>query len=278
MFDRHPPPSVLAQLGNGELARATQREVVRHLLTGCPACRAAAERLVPPAAAAFPAAPGRGSAVETGADDYSAAFAAARRALARHAASFAAERAAAPGLLRELGQHPFDRQWLLVTGEARFQNWAFCELLLATSHEQGFQDPARALELAELGAAVAAQLSFARYGEGRVRDLEARCWAVLANAERIRSDFRAAEKGFVRAERLLRAGTGDPLEKAWVLLLKASLRGNQQRFAEAFRLLDRVAALARRHGDVHLTGKALITKGFVCGVAGRLEESVEMLH
>ena len=277
MFERHPDPHLLAQLGRHPFAPTERRAIIRHLLTGCPRCRAITARLLPP----LPIAPVEvGSGLPDGLAeiDYTPAFAAVRRELARRQAAFAEEKAAAPLLLEELLAHPFERQWMLVTNSPRFQTWAFCDLLLDTSRELGFQDPARALEAAELGAAVAAQLPFAVYGEARLHDLSARAWATLANAERIRSDFRAADKGFARAERLLKSGTGDPLEKARVLLLKASLRGNQQRFEEAFRLLDRVIALGRRHGDLHLSGKALITKGFVSGVAGRPDDAVALLH
>jgi tetratricopeptide (TPR) repeat protein len=94
----------------------------------------------------------------------------------------------------------------------------------------------------------------------------------VGNAERIRSDFQAAEKSFHKAERFLKQGSGDPLEKAGVLLLKSSLLGNQQRFAEAFRVLDRVVSIGRKYGDPHLCGKAMIAKGFLCGVAHDLPE------
>src|SRR4029079_10865801 len=62
-----------------------------------------------------------------------------------------------------------------------------------------------------------------------------------------------------------------------VLLLKASLRGNQGRFREALRLLDRVAHIAFRNDDLHLVGKALIAKGFICGLAGKPEEAIQLL-
>ena len=93
----------------------------------------------------------------------------------------------------------------------------------------------RALDLAQLGTEIALHVDAAAHGEARVNDLRARAWAGLGNAQRIRADFREAEESFAKAERLLKKGTGDPLEKANVLLLKSSLRGSQQRFREAFR-------------------------------------------
>ncbi|HEV7515196.1 MAG TPA: hypothetical protein VGR07_02745 [Thermoanaerobaculia bacterium] len=285
MVERHPEPAQLEKFGGGNLSLLENRQIVRHLLSGCPSCRRVTERFLP--ATADPAAlestdailldSVRLDSVRPERFDYSPAFAAVRRELSRRHQAFAAEQAAAPVLLAEVAGHPFDRQWRMVTHQARFQTWALCDLLLEASREWGFQDPGRALDLAELGAAVAAHLSHAFYGTARVNDLAARAWATLANAERIRSDFRSAEKGFSQAERLLKEGTGDPLEKARVLLLKASLRGNQGRSREALRLLDRVGHIARRNDDLHLVGKALIAKGFLCGVAGRPAEAIRLL-
>jgi tetratricopeptide (TPR) repeat protein len=260
--------------GNTELSRQESREIIRHLLSGCARCRRVTERFLP-LTAVVATADDTSEAPEH--FDYGPAFAAARRELGRRQRAFAVEQGAAPALLAELAVHPFDGQWLLVTQQARFQSWALCDLLLEESREWGFQDPGRALDLAELGAAAAAHLSHAVYGTARVNDLAARAWATLANAERIRSDFRSAEKGFSRAEQLLREGTGDPLEKARILLLKASLRGNQGRLREAIRLLDQGMHIADRNGDLHLVGKALISKGFLHGVAGRSEEAIQFL-
>jgi tetratricopeptide (TPR) repeat protein len=276
MVERHPRRARLERFGSAELSRQENREITRHLLSGCVRCRRVTDRFLPR--------PAKGTleTVELHAEDpesfsYAPAFAAARRELGRRQKAFAIERAAAPSLLAELAAYPFDRQWMLIAHEARFQSWALCDLLLEESREWGFQDPGRALDLAELGAAAAAHLDPMVYGAARINDLAARAWSTLANAERIRSDFRTAEKGFARAEDLLREGTGDPLEKAWLLLLKASLRGNQGRFREAARLLDRVAHIADRNGDLHLVGKALIAKGFLASVDGRPEEAIELL-
>src|SRR6202035_2236434 len=278
----HPHRIQLEGFGRGELQARENRAIVRHLLTGCARCRKVTANSLPVsflgAADAAGFASGRlGTALELESLDYSSAFAAVRRELGKRQLALETEREAAPALLRELAARPFDRQWMLVTSDPRFRTWVFCDLLLDASREWGFQDHARALELAELGAAVACLLSHEVDGAASVGDISARAWATLANAERIRSDFRAAERGFARAERLLKTGTGDPLEKAGVMLLKASLRGSQRRFAEAFRLLDRVVGIARRCGDLHLCGKALIAKGFLSGIAGQAEEAIRLL-
>lgn len=269
-MDKHPDLSLLSSLGRGRLSRLQSREIVRHLLARCEGCcRMLAARALPPLRIRENR--------DAGAFEYAAAFAKARRETELRQAALIAERAAAPELLRELLAPPADRRQLLVAASPRYHTWALCELLLDAAGESGFQDPSHALGLARLGADVAGHLAPAVYGEARVNDLRARAWAVLGNARRIRSDFRQADEDFVKAERLLKKGTGDPVEKAHLLLLKSSLRGNQQRFREAFRLLDRVLAIGRQLGDEQLRGKALLMKGFQLGVAGDPEAAIHHL-
>jgi tetratricopeptide (TPR) repeat protein len=262
-MDRHPEHpdfSLLASFARGKLSRRQNREIVRHLLALCESCcRSIAARALPP----LRVRENRGGP----AYDYEAAFQQSWLETECREAALSAERAEAPELLRELLAQPADRQHHLLAS-SRYHTWALCELLLEGAGELGFQDPSRAVGLSRLGTEVAAHLAAAVYGEARVNDLRARAWAVMGNARRIRSDFRQAEEDFAKAERLLKKGTGDPLEKAQLLLLKSSLRGNQQRFREAFRLLDRVSAIGRKLGDSQLRGKALVIKGFQLGLAG----------
>jgi tetratricopeptide (TPR) repeat protein len=269
-MDKHPDLTLLASFGRGRLSRRRNQEIVRHLLAPCESC---CRRI-----AAWPLPPSRARGWKAGPRvDYEVAFATAWQETARRQAALSAEKAEAPELLRELLAQAPERRWHLASAGSRYHTWAFCELLLDASRELGFQDPSRAVDLSRLGVEVAVHLDAVFYGEARVNDLQARAWAGLGNAQRIRSDFRQAEEGFAKAERLLKQGTGDPLEKAQVLLLKSSLRGNQQRFREAFRLLDRVVAIGRRHGESQLCGKALIMKGFLVGVANDPDAAVRHL-
>jgi len=257
---RHPNPAALVKLAEGRLSRLRSRQVIRHLIAGCAAC----DEIV----------------AQASRFDYAGSFSGAWCATEQRDAALAREKAAAPALLQELlgalAATPEAAQ-ALVAGSLRFHAWAFCEHLLDTARELGFQDPGRALELARLGVEVAGRLDGSIYGEQRVRDLGGRAWALLGNAERIQSDFRAAEKSLVCAERLLDKGTGDPIERASYYLAKASLRGNQHRFREAFRLLDRVMTIGRRCDDSHLCGKALITRGFLLGLANDQEAAIRLL-
>ncbi len=271
-MDSHPHPALLTRFGRGRLQRRRSREVVRHLLTDCEDCRRVTSELLPPDSMSGEGEEPRacGAAQEA---EYGPAFDRAGQEVERMRAVLAAERAAAPGLLREL-----DRQRDEVTAPgSRYHTWGFCSLLLETAREQGFQEPGRALELARTGVEIAERLDGGVYGAARVHDMAARAWAVLGGAQRIRGDFHDAEASFVRAEQRLKQGTGDLVEKAGVLLAKASLRGNQQRFREAFQLLDRVMSLGRRCEDGHLCGRALIMRGFLLGTANDQEAAIRHL-
>jgi tetratricopeptide (TPR) repeat protein len=263
----HPTLAKLQAFSRGMLSQEENLEIIGHLVTDCPVCAEVTSRFLPSLAGE-----GHGRLF-----DYTLAFAGAAAALQERIGSYIAERAEVSRLLVDLLGLSHERQAILLRSDARYRTWALCDGLLDATRDLGFQDPGRALELARLGVGVAERLDPAIYGEERVYDMRARAWSILGNAERIRSDFRSAEKSFAQAERSLKRGTGDPVEKAGVLLLKASLRGNQQRFREAFRLLDRVAAIARKCGDLQICGKALIIRGFLLGVANDLEAAIRLL-
>lgn len=253
---KHLDPALLTAFGRGPLSPSRSRRVVRHLLTECAACRQAVADSLP---------------------SYGEAFARSWQEVERREAELTLERKAAPELLRELLARAPARQIEWVAQDSRFQIWSLGERLLDLSREWGFQKPARALELAQLGVEVARRLNPAVYGESRVNDLFARAWVMQGNAQRIQANFQEAEKCFAQAEVLLKQGTGDPLEKAHLLLHKASFLGSQQRFGDAFRLLERVTSIARRCEDPQLQGRALITRGFLLGIARDLEAAIRYL-
>ncbi|HEX5759297.1 MAG TPA: hypothetical protein VF121_08890 [Thermoanaerobaculia bacterium] len=271
MSRTHPERATLLQLGRAQLPRSEVRALIRHLLRGCSSCAATA-------AAMFPRDVVPGAARRTREADYDAVFARAEKLAMDRQAEVADEHAEARELLATLAAHPFARQRMLVGQSARFRTWAVCEGLIDAAQEAAFHDAERSVELAELAVAAAEGLDATAYGAERAHDLTARAWAALGTARRVRSHFREAAAAFARAERLLRLGTGDPLEKATVLLSKASLMGDQRRFDEAFRLLDRGAALACRAGDRHLEGKALIGKGLFLGHSGDLPGAIDALR
>lgn len=183
-----------------------------------------------------------------------------------------------PGLLRELLQEPPSGRRQRIRSDPRFHLVKLCQRLQAESREAWADDPARAVELADLSLFLAEHLDVQVYGEGLVADTRALAWAYLGNALRIASDLRGAERALDRAEGLYRRFEGDLLTEAEILGFRASLRNTQGRFDEAADLLDRSCRLYREAGDRHQGGRTLILKGMVVGDGGRLREAIRLLR
>jgi hypothetical protein len=139
------------------------------------------------------------------------------------------------------------------------------EMLLATSWDLRYDDPHEMVRIAELALFAAERLEKARHGRAAIADLRARVWAELANAYRVADDLAKAEKAMARAVSWLRRGSGDPWLLTRVADLMASVLSDQRRFGDAGDLLDKVHRFYWRVGDLHLAGRALISRGIFAG-------------
>lgn len=263
----------------GDAGRDEAREVVRHLLSGCADCREVTSRIW---LARNPPLPDAGDDAQEPAEhsdgyDYTAVFARVERQVHRHQLLVAEERAAVPGLRLELARHPRSRQEVLADNSSKFQSWSVVESLLDDCRRLCQSDQEEAAHLARLATRLAQRLEPEHYGAERVRDLQARSWAELANIWRIRGLHREAEQCFERARDFLAQGTGDPVEKAAVLSLEASMWNNRKVFDRAIALVDRTIAIARRLGESELLAKALIQKAKYRADRGCAEEALSLL-
>ncbi|HEX3554198.1 MAG TPA: tetratricopeptide repeat protein [Thermoanaerobaculia bacterium] len=186
------------------------------------------------------------------------------------------ERSEAVRLLAELLEHPGGRRQWIVRNHPSFQTWGLFELLLERSHEQNFDDPAAGEGLALLALEITDRLE--GFGEERLEDFRARSWAWVANARRVRSDLRGAEEAFAIAFSHLARGNGEPMERAILLDLKASLLRAQRRFAGALRLLGRAIRIFRELGERHRAGRSLINMSIVHRYAGEPEKAIPLLY
>jgi tetratricopeptide (TPR) repeat protein len=153
------------------------------------------------------------------------------------------ERAEAPFLLSELLDHRPERRELLVRNSERFQNLPLCRLLLQRGYRDTFNTPRQGERLGLLALEMVDMLDPSWYGERMLEDARARCWMVIGNARRVASDLEGAEESFRTAAALLRAGTGDPVEKAQLMTYKACLRRAQRRLDEAVGLFRRSVSI-----------------------------------
>jgi tetratricopeptide (TPR) repeat protein len=188
------------------------------------------------------------------------------------------ERAAAGSLWAELEKHPPSRRLLMVENSPRFQSYGLAELLLLECRRGWCEDPGRSEELAELALTVIYRLERRLHGPALLNDLKAEAWSYIANCRRIRSDLRSVTEAFDIAEEFRVQGTGDPIEEAEILHLKASFYRDQRQFPDAIRVIDRAVEIYREANDHHAEGRALITKATVLRQAGEVEEAIPTLE
>jgi len=116
------------------------------------------------------------------------------------------------------------------------------------------------------------------FTESVVNDFRGRAWAFRANLLRIQSALREADEAFRRAEEFLANGTGDPLETARLLGLKATLRRSQLRPDEAVGMIQESFDLYDALGENHLAGRTLVTQALLLEERGDPAEALRILR
>lgn len=195
----------------------------------------------------------------------------------RRAAELEAERLAAADLADELLYLAPDRRGESVDGDERFQTLGLAKHLLDRSRDLTFRNPQLGREVAALGLRIIQRLDEDLYGPNVIQDFCGRAWSEVANAYRISSDHKAAERALRKAEACLH-NSYDPLEKARLLNLKAALRKDQRRFEEALLLRDRAVTIYKRFDDRHLQGRTLNNKASDYLDMGEPEAAIECLR
>ncbi|MFL6201009.1 MAG: hypothetical protein ACJ76J_17705 [Thermoanaerobaculia bacterium] len=270
---RHPDRDTLERFSRGAISAEQAQWIEDHLRSGCPVCQRKVDDLL---WQLQPAAPGQTPGASGGNTEEDRIWSRLLARLEHRLALINRERDAAPGLVEELlAAAPGEREALLRC--RRFQTIAVCELLIERSFAEGFQDPARARELADLAVQAADRLDAVLYGRSVVQDFRARAWAYLGNARRLGSDLQGAEEAIALAERFSEEGSADPLEEARILDLKASLLGDQGYLEQAAGLLDVVIDIYDDVRDVHRQGRALISKGLFLAYAGQPEQGLDWI-
>jgi tetratricopeptide (TPR) repeat protein len=264
MSTRYPDREELARFVRGELSAGDNRRIVQQLFV---AYRDLPEDEVQ-----------RGAGRDRLFPDYDSLFEESAPCLTERAGALAVEREEAPKLLEHLGSLPRGERKARIRRDRTFQSWALCELMIEECHRLTYEGTFEAEEMADLAVTVAEELDPSYYGPSLVHDIHARAWAAAGSVLRVASDLRSADEAFLMAEMLVGQGTGDALEEAGILELKAALRRNQQRWSEAHLLLDDVVAIYRQYRDFHLVGRAFVQKGEIHGAMGELDQAIEWLR
>jgi tetratricopeptide (TPR) repeat protein len=264
---RHPDRDTLESFSRGALSAEQAQRIEDHLRSGCPVCQRKVDDLLWQLQTAS----------QPAWTEEEQIWSRLLVKLEHRMELIEQERAVAPGLVAELlaASPPGEREALLRSG--RFQTIAVCELLIERSFAEGFQDPARARELADLAVQVADRLDMVLYGRSVVQDFRARAWAYLGNARRLGSDLKGAEEALSLAEYFSEEGSADPLEEARILDLKASLLSDQGHLEQAAGLLDVVIDIYEDIRDVNRQGRALISKGLFLAYASQPEQGLDWI-
>jgi hypothetical protein len=163
-----------------------------------------------------------------------------------------AERVAAGARWEALESHPQGRRLVRIRNDRRFQTWGFFNFLLLRSRKLATDDSRAALEAADLALAVARCLNPAEYGEERTEDFKSEAFVAIAEAKRGLGDLTGAWKAFDQGRTALEAGTGDPLDRAEMELLRSRLLHGSGLQEEAEQASRRAVNLFRRIGDSRL--------------------------
>ncbi|HVG09544.1 MAG TPA: tetratricopeptide repeat protein, partial [Thermoanaerobaculia bacterium] len=263
----HPDREILRCLLQGTIPHEAARVAIRHLLQGCIDCAREIERLKRPSSPA----------------SYDEAFSRIHSKIADGGLEALRRTSLDPSpspshLYAELLAHEAVEGLVQVHSTRRYASLALCELLLRKSRDLGIDDPERARKAADLAVQVAEQLDLDLYGAPVVQDVRAMAWAYLAESRRVQAEVHLAESSMDKAEQLLEQGSGDPLARAELLTLKASLAGYCGRFDEAIRILNRASSIYRRLDERHLLGRTLLKKGTLLGNAGQHATALRLIR
>jgi tetratricopeptide (TPR) repeat protein len=151
---------------------------------------------------------------------------------------------------------------------------AFLEKSFAARHS----DARVMYSFAEKASYVAEKTPPEKHPPGVVFDLRARTEIELANALRVNDRFAEAEAALERAEVWLAQGSGDLSLSARLCDVKASLCDDLRRLPEALELLDEAGRLYTEIGDLHLAGRAIVSRARVVYSAGYPAEAVRLLE
>ena len=269
-MSEHPSSEELRSLQDGTLLPGRASAIVLHLVAGFAACREA----IPPAlGVVLGTRPARGEATPEEEAAYGEAI---QRAAARPLqldrllrgqrtdAAELAKRILAEGMevLEALGPEPL----------------VVCEALLQTSWAIRHENPSLMVMLARFAIVKADELSIPVYGEAFVTDFRCRAWAEYGNAQRVADQHDQALYSLGRAHELYEHGSGDRGLEARLLDVEASLAAARRQYGAACIALDLVYRFHRRHGDLHLAGRALISKGLYTGYSGEPGEAARLIR
>lgn len=245
----------------GKLDRKRAAVVLRHVLRGCATCRS---ELAEPLGLVTPSVEDYDAAIDRAFD--------AARAFHRKRES---ERQEVQRIVARLERE--GEEGLSSLSPADFGP-VLVEALLERSWVLRHEDPARMRDLAHFAKIAASRLSFGKYGQKPVADLQCQAWAEYANACRVAECLDEAEAAFHQAYLHQDNGSGDPLLTARLLDLHSSLYRARRKFSKARDLLLMVHKIYTVFGQKHHAGRAILKMGIYTGYSGEPEKALRLLQ
>ncbi len=140
-------------------------------------------------------------------------------------------------------------------------SWAFVEVLLVELRSASSWEESEFL--ANLATLAVQGMDARKYPTALKNDLLAGVWTDVANARRIATEWNHAAVALRKTEQYLSAGTGNPLPKARVLSITASLREDQGYPSEAVALLEQCRQIHETSKDWSLVARTLVQMAYV---------------
>jgi tetratricopeptide (TPR) repeat protein len=286
MIDDHPSVEDFEAFlrGTSRSGRYTRNpRVMRHLLSECAVCRdrlstmgwsgTRLARLVQPVTSGEPQSPA------APAHDYSAAFAAADRAVAEFLTPGPQDSKPSALLLAELESLAASDRLRRVGEGGPFATPGVVRALVDRSHASRYKDAGETLHFAHLARTAAEACSpEGAGGEMRLADLRARAWGQHANALRLSGRLQEAEEAFATARGYRQQGTGDPMLRAWLLERMTPLYIFQKLFKEAIEMCEEAGQVYQELGESHLLASTLIQKAIATLYSGEARHAGRILN
>lgn len=184
------------------------------------------------------------------------------------------ERLRARGWWSELKELSPSRQRERIRSVAALQTLEFFEVVLEESERLGRSDPHSGEQQALVAQALAELLTTRRYPEPLTRDLQAQALAVVANCRRLAADWQGSHAAISEARSHLERGSGDPLPRARLLSIYASLCSDTGHLEKALSLLARAASLHRAAGDREGLARVAVQEASTLFAGGRADEAM----
>lgn len=265
------------------------RKVVRHLLTGCPPCKArlsaldrdAFERLLEQSTRVEeenrePQEP-RSQYAKAEKYNYDQAFVKAEHVLSLFLTD-GRPRDEPPGaVLAELFACQVDGA---PSGSAnRAAIPALIKWLANRSHKARYSSPDEMLHWGLMARLAADACSTAVAGSSyRLSDLRARAWGQFGNSLRVCGRISESEEALAAAQRYIESGSGDPMLRARLNEQISSLYIFQKRFADALELDAGAVQIYRDLGDWHRFARASVQEAIVLTYSGESTRAATLLE